>query len=79
MDVLDHRVGSDDEAVVPPRFDHRGIVARPNQDLGSRPGETRKDARQQGMFAQLRYRHQKVSRLAVWGGLLNLHQQVEPL
>ena len=59
MHVLDQRVRGDHEVEVSPRPNDRGIVARPDQDSGSRPGKARQDARQQGMLAQIRYGHER--------------------
>ena len=39
MDVFDQGVGGEHESGPAPRFDHRGVVARPDQDVGPRSGQ----------------------------------------
>jgi hypothetical protein len=91
MHLLDYGIRSQDQPPVAADLHHRRIVARAHQNTGGAPREARQHARQQGMFAQVSYGHasgtrarsgsgaEKGPRFAVWGGLLNLQKQVEPL
>ena len=56
MDVFDQGVCGEHQSGPAPRFDHRGVIARPDQDVGPRSGQARQQARQQGVFAQVRNR-----------------------
>ena len=53
MHPLDDGVGGDHQTFVPNRRQHGGVITRSDQHLGRWAGETRQNARQEGVLAQV--------------------------
>jgi hypothetical protein len=82
MHPFNHGVGRHNQPLVPASGHNRRIVAGAHENRGRQTRKARQYPFQESTFMELVEFHagsRLVSRFAVWGGSLNLHQQVEPL